>query len=61
MMRSDMRWSPTIRNACVTAQDSAADAPTQGLWGRIARMVAVVGICAIVLFGLGTGAGAGAE
>ncbi len=61
MMRSDMRWSPTIRNACVTAQDSAAKAPAQGLWAGIARMVAVAGICAIVLFGLGTGADAGAE
>ncbi len=50
-----------MRNACVTAQGSAADAPAQGLWGRIARMVAVAGTCAMVLFGLGIGAAAGAE
>ena len=61
MMQSDMRWSATIRNACATVQDSAASAPAQGLWAGIARMVAVGGICAIVLFGLGTGADAGAE
>jgi hypothetical protein len=45
----------------VTAQGSAAGAPAQGLWGRIARMVAVAGTCAMVLFGLGINAAAGAE
>ncbi len=50
-----------MQNACVTAQESAAGAPTQGLRARIARMVAVVGTCTMVLFGLGIGAGAGAE
>ncbi len=33
----------------------------RSLSGRIARMVAVVGTCAMVLFGLGIGAAAGAE
>ncbi len=61
MMRSDMRWSPTIRNACVTAQDSVAKALAKGLWAGTARMVAVAGTCAMVLFGLGIGAAAGAE
>ncbi len=61
MMRTDMMWSPTIRDARVTAHGSAAGAPVRGLWGRIARMVAVAGICAMVLFGLGIGASAGAE
>ncbi len=50
-----------MRNACVTAHDSAACAPTRGLWGRIVRMAAVAGTCAMVLFGLGIGAAAGAE
>ncbi len=50
-----------MRSACVTAQGSAAGAPARSLSGRIARMVAVAGICAIVLFGLGIGASAGAE
>ncbi len=61
MMRSDTSWSPTIWNACVTAQESATGAPAQGLRARIAWMVAAAGICAIVLFGLGIGVGAGAE
>ena len=50
-----------MRNARVTAQGSAAGAPAQGLWGRIVRIAAVAGTCAMVLFGLGIGAAAGAE
>ncbi len=50
-----------MRNACVTAQDSAAGAPARGLWGRISRIAAVTGTCAMVLFGQGIGAAAGAE
>lgn len=50
-----------MRNARVTAQGSAAGAPARGLWGRIARMAAVAGTCAMVLFGQGINAAAGAE
>ena len=61
MMHSYMMWNRTMRNARVTAQGSAAGAPARGLWGRIARMAAVAGTCAMVLFGDGIDAGAGAE
>ncbi len=50
-----------MRDARVTAHGSAAGAPAQGLWGRIARMATVAGTCAIVLFGFGMGAGASAQ
>ena len=50
-----------MRSARVTAQGSAASAPARGLSGRIARMAAVVGTCAMVLFGLGIDARAGAQ
>ena len=50
-----------MRSARVTAQGSAAGAPARGLWGRIVRIAAVAGTCAMVLFGLGIGAAAGAE
>ena len=61
MMRFDMRWSPTIGNAGVTARGSATGAPARSHWARIAWMVAVAGTCAVFLFGLGIGAGAGTE
>ena len=61
MTQSHMMWSSTMRNARVTARGSAAGAPARSLSGRIARMVAVAGTCAMVLFGLGIGAAAGAE
>ncbi len=61
MMHSHMMWNSTMRNARVTAQGSAAGAPARGLWGRIARMAAVAGTCAMVLFGHGIDAGAGAQ
>ena len=50
-----------MQSARVTAQGSVAGAPARSLSGRIARMVAVAGTCAMVLFGLGIGAAAGAE
>ena len=50
-----------MRSTCVTAQGSAAGAPARRLSGRIARMVAVASTCAMVLFGQGIGAAAGAE
>ncbi len=50
-----------MRSARVTAQGSAAGAPARSLSGRIARMAAVAGTCAMVLFGHGIGAGAGAQ
>ncbi len=61
MIRSRMMWSPTIRDTRVTAQGSATGAPARGLRGRIARMAAVAGTCATVLFGYGIDAGAGAQ
>ena len=48
-------------SARVTAQGSAAGAPARSLWGRIARMAAMAGTCAMVLLGPGIGAAAGAE
>ncbi len=45
MIRSHMMWRRTLRS----------------LSARIARMAAVAGTCAMVLFGLGIGAAAGAE
>ena len=50
-----------MHSASVTAQGSVAGAPARGPWGRIAWMAAVAGTCAMVLFGLGIGAAAGAE
>ncbi len=50
-----------MRSACVTAQGSATGGPARRLLGRIARMAAVVGTCAMVLFGQGIDAAAGAE
>ncbi len=50
-----------MRNTRLTEQGSAAGAPARSLSGRIARMVAVVGTCVMVLFGQGIGAAAGAE
>ena len=50
-----------MRNARLTEQSSAAGAPARGLSARIARMAAVAGTCAMVLFGHGIGAGAAAQ
>ncbi len=61
MMRSNMNWSLTMGNNGITAQGSATGASARGLWGRIVRMAAVAGTCAVVLTGIGIGAAAGAE
>ena len=58
MNRSRMMWNPAMWNARVTAHRPPAGAPARGLWGRIARMIAMAGTCAMVLFGIGAAAGA---
>ncbi len=50
-----------MRSARDTGHGSAGGAPARGLSGRIARMAAVAGTCAMVLFGHGIGAGVGAQ
>jgi len=50
-----------MRNARLTEQSSATGAPERSLSGRIARMAAVAGTCAMVLFGQAIGVAAGAE
>ncbi len=56
-MGFDMRWAPVMRNVSLTDRSSAAGAPERNLSGRIARMAAVAGTCAMVLFGLGIAGG----
>ncbi len=50
-----------MRIARSTEHSSAAGAPAWSFSGRIARMAAVAGTCAMVLFGQGIGVAAGAE